>query len=105
MIGFATEGLVLLNLMLAARFDAPEIAAIPRETDETVARAWLKFIGYYVTFARAAGPMGALAAALAATAIAYAPPAFSAMMRKAGEAPPGEAPPPDGAADTGLTLQ
>ena len=82
LIGFATEGIAFFNLMLAARLDAPEFAQIPRETDEMLAQAWLKFVGYYVTLAKVAGPMGAFSAALVATIYAYAPPAFSSIMRK-----------------------
>lgn len=84
-VGFATQGFFFLNLMLAGRFAAPEFAAIPREQDEMLAAAWLKFAGYYVSLAKATGPMGALAAAIMTTAYVYGPPAVSASMRKAAQ--------------------
>src|SRR5271166_62671 len=80
-VGFAAEGLGFLNIVLASRFDAPEFAGIPREGNETVARGWLKFIGYYVSIAKATGPMGALAAACMTTAFVYGPPTVMAMRR------------------------
>lgn len=79
--------------MLAARLNAPEFAAIPEERNAAVAAAWLKFIGYYVSLAKAVGPMGALAGAIVATAYAYGPPAFFAMLRNnAAAASPPSAP-------------
>jgi len=84
-LGFATEGLGFLNLMLAVRLGSPEFSAITREGNETVAKAWLKFLGYYVSIAKATGPMGALAAAIVATAFVYGPPAVISMQRKRGQ--------------------
>lgn len=81
-LSLCASGLGFLNVMLAARLNAPEFAEIPRDRNETVAAAWLKFIGYYVSLAKATGPMGALAGAIVATAYAYAPPAFMAMVRE-----------------------
>src|SRR5208337_2888717 len=87
-VGFATEGLGFLNLFLAARFNAPEFYAIPRDRNEMVANAWLKFLGYYVSIAKATGPMGALAGALMATAFVYGPPTLAAMQRPEPQRPP-----------------
>jgi len=84
-LGFAAEGLGLLNIMLAARLSAPEFLAIPPDRNAMVAKAWLKFLGYYVSIAKATGPMGALAAALTATAFVYGPPAVVSMQRKRGQ--------------------
>ena len=81
LVGFATEGLGFLNILIAARFDAPEFQSISREGNETVAKAWLKFFGYYVSIAKATGPMGALAAACMTTAFVYGPPTVMAMRR------------------------
>jgi len=81
LIGFATEGLGFLNLFLSLRFNSPEFSAIPRDRNEMVASAWLKFLGYYVSIAKASGPMGALASALVATAFVYGPPAMMTMRR------------------------
>lgn len=93
LLGFATQGLIFFNAILAARTGAPEFAAISPERSEMVATAWLKFLGYYVSIAKVSGPMGALAAALMATAFVYGPP----MMAAAGRRPmPPQAPMPEG---------
>lgn len=92
-IGFAAKGLGLLNVALAARLNAPEFAQIPDESNETVAAAWLKFAGYYVSFAKATGPMGALATAVVVTAYVYAPPAMVAAQRRHVKASPPASPP------------
>jgi hypothetical protein len=80
-LGFATEGLKFLNAALAARTGSPEFAAITHAQAEAVAGAWLKFASYYVSLAKATGPMAALAAAIMTTAFVYAPPVFVTMQR------------------------
>jgi hypothetical protein len=92
-LGFATEGLTFLNLSLAARFNAPEFAAISRSSCESVAGAWLKFLGYYVSLAKATGPMGALAGAFMATAFVYGPPAIIVNARRGTKKGPPPSPP------------
>ncbi len=88
LLGFATQGLIFFNAFLAARTGAPEFAAIPADRAEMVATAWLKFIGYYVSIAKVSGPMGALAAALMATAFVYGPVMMSASQRRSVPAEP-----------------
>jgi len=84
-LGFASEGLGFLNIVLAARLNAPEFLAISPDRSAMVAKAWLKFLGYYVSIAKATGPMGALAAALTATAFVYGPPAIMSLQRNRGQ--------------------
>ncbi len=87
-LGFATEGMAFLNLTLAMRTNTPEFMAISRDKCELVAKAWLKFFGYYISLAKATGPMGALAAAIFSTAFVYGPPTIAGMQRgSSGQAP------------------
>ena len=97
LIGFATEGLGFLNLFLSLRFNSPEFSAIPRDRNEMVASAWLKFLGYYVSIAKASGPMGALAGALVATAFVYGPPAMMTLRQAQGRLPVPPSGPSEGA--------